>query len=146
MQAVSLGEAHNYSNLKTMTEPDAKLRAVELKTTVASVRHLKDNSLSVGLRSALEFTKPQAWPITLLQGEPCAVLIQPDNIDADAGTVKPKGKKGGSASQQQRFLVEAIGTANGVPPEKLEAYYQSRMNSNLQRLQQELDKAQTKQF
>ena len=131
-----------------MDEPDTTLRAIDLKVTIGGVKRLTDGSASIYIKSQLEFSKAQFWPLSLLQGEAASILITPDNIgeDADAGTVKPKGKKGGSASQQQRFLVEAIGTVNGVPPEKLEAYYQSRMNSNLQRLQQELDKAQTKQF
>ncbi len=128
-----------------MTTPDTTLRAVEFRATVARISRLADGAASLGLRSELEFSKAEFWPLQLLQGEPCDILVTPDNIgaDADAEPVKPEGKRGGSASQMQRLVIEAIGTARGIEDAgKLEAYYQSRMQSNINRLTAELDKVQ----
>ena len=129
-----------------MDAPDTTLRAIELKANIGGVKRLTDGSASLYVKSALEFSKAEFWPLSLLQGEPATVLFTPDNIGGDADAITPKGKKGGTASQQQRFLLEAIGQANGVSPEKLEAYYQRRMESNLQRLQRELEQSEQKQF
>ena len=129
-----------------MSDPDSTLRAVEIAATIGSVSRLKDGSASIRIRSALEFSKAAFWPLSLLQDEAATVLIQPDNIGADADAIKPKGKRGGSASQQQRFMLEAIGAANGVPAEKLEDYYQKLLQSNIQRLQKELERAQNRKF
>ena len=123
---------------------DTTLRAVELKANIGSVKRLTDGSVSIYIKSALEFSKAEHWPVSLLQGEAGTVLISPDNIGEDADTIKPAGKRGGSASQQQRFTIEAIAAARGVAD--VEQYYQSRMRSNMERLQKELEKAQGEEF
>ena len=130
-----------------MPEPDTTLRAVEIAATIGGVKRLTDGSISIYIKSALEFSKAESWPVSLLQGEPAKVLIEPENIGESADIVRPKGtKKSGSAGQAQRLIIEAIGEANGVAPEKIESYYQSRMNSNMARLQKELERAQQKEF
>ena len=134
------------SLLSSMSEPDTTLRAVELSATIGSVKRLQDGSVSLYVKSNLEFTKAQAWPFSLLQGECATVLIQPDNIGDDADTVRPQGKRGGSASQIQRLLIEEIAKARGVAADKIEAYYQSRMASNQARLEKELAQAQKQEF
>ena len=105
-----------------MTAPDTTLRAVELAATVTRCSRLKDGAASIGIVSALEFSKAAFWPLALLQGEPVRVLLEPENIgaDADADPIKPEGKRGGSASQMQRLVIEAIAAARGIEePEEL---------------------------
>jgi len=127
-------------------DPDTTLRAVEFQATIGTVKRLTDGSASLYVKSQLEFSVAKFWPFNLLQHQPASVLITPELIGESAETVRPQGKKGGSASQQQRFLIEAIAEANGVQPDKVEAYYQKRLKLNCQRLQKELETAQAKEF
>ncbi len=131
-----------------MNAPDTTLRAVEIGATIGGVKRLTDGSASIYIKSSLEYSKAEFWPLSLLQGEAATVLIQPDNIgkDADAQPLKPKGTKGGSASQLQRQMLEEIGRTNGVTEDKIEQYYQRRMDANLARLNKELEAAQQKGF
>lgn len=126
---------------------DTTLRAVELKCNIGGVKRLTDGSVSIYIKSALEFSKAEAWPVSLLQGEAGSVLITPDNIGEDAdGVVKPKGKLAGTPSQIQRLLIESIGAANGVSKDNLDAYYQRRMDANRIRLEKELARATNQEF
>ncbi len=126
-----------------MTAPDTTLRAVEIRATATRVSRLVDGAVSIGFRTELELSRAESWPLLLTQGEPCTLLISPDNLGADADAVKPEGKRSGSASQMQRLVIEAIGAARGIEDaDKLESYYQSRMQSNINRLTAELDTIQ----
>ncbi len=129
-----------------MTAPDTTLRAVEIRATVARVSRLADGAASLGLRSELEFSKAEFWPLQLLQGEPCNILVTPDNIgaDADAEPVKPEGKRGGSPSQLQRHAIEALGCELGIQPgtQAMADFYASTMATNLQYIQRRIQQEQ----
>jgi len=114
-----------------MSEPDTILRAVEIHATIADVRHLADDSVTIRIHSDLQFSVIEKLPLENLRKQRCKVLIVPDLIGEDtedAAPLRPTGKTRFTPGQELRFMLEELARRSGhTNREDIEDYYQAEM-------------------
>ena len=125
-----------------MPTDNQPLQAVSVPVTVGGVRWLRDRSASLNVTTSREYTIDELQPLYRLQQQPCEMLLQPEGLAVvEKPEPEPKKNKQATASQIQRLLLEDLWDAS-VPKVSMtkEEYYQARMQRNIERLQDELEK------